>query len=112
MPNNQKGLCVPLKKCPVLSALASKRRVRIADRLFLKRSRCGHIGTTPLVCCPKANNIQSRFDGAPFNINDLPNDCGRQQVNQNVHINYVVGGIEAKIYDSPWLALLQYEKCK
>lgn len=112
MPNNRKGLCVPLKDCPDLKILASKKRLRTADRLYLNQSRCGLIGRSPLVCCPKVDNIRSRSNGAPFEITDLPNDCGRQQLNQNVHINYIVGGTEAKIYDSPWLALLEYKKCK
>ncbi|XP_055323303.1 serine protease easter-like [Sitodiplosis mosellana] len=110
MPNNRKGLCLPLKDCSALNVLANKKRLRIADRLFLKRSLCGHIGLTPLVCCPKAENITTRFDGSPLKIDDLPTDCGRLHLNHNLRLEYIIGGKEARIYDSPWLTLLRYEK--
>lgn len=111
MPNNQKGLCLPLKDCSILNALAIKKRMRVVDRLFLKQSLCGHLGLTPLVCCPKSENTIPRLDGSPLRIEDLPTDCGKVHVNHNQIYNLIVGGIEARIYDSPWLTLLQYEKC-
>lgn len=102
MPNNQIGLCIPLKDCSILNALAKKKRLRTADRRYLQKSQCGYLNLTPLVCCPRA-------DGSPLRIDDLPTDCGRLH---HDYIEYlIVGGVEAKIYDSPWLALLQYEKC-
>lgn len=110
MLNNQRGSCLPLKECPILNAMASKRRLRIADRLFLKRSRCGYVGGMPLVCCQQPKNIESRSNGSPLEIDDLPSDCGKVHLNHNLQMDYIVGGKEAKIYDSPWLALLQYEK--
>lgn len=110
MPNNQKGLCLPLKDCPNLNALANKRHLRIADRLYLKRSRCGYVGLMPLVCCVQPDNIKTRFNGSPLGIDDLPSDCGRIQSTQNLLMDYIVGGKEARIYDSPWLTLLQYKK--
>lgn len=110
MPSNQKGLCLPLKECPVLNGLASKSHLRLADRLFLKRSRCGYIGRSPLVCCPKPDNLSTRSSGSQFQIDDLPSDCGRVQFNHSLQSDYIVGGTEAKIYDSPWLALLRYQK--
>lgn len=109
MPGNQKGICVPLIDCDFLNALISKKMMTKADRVFLRRSRCGHINTSPFVCCPKSETVQSRFDGAPLEIDDLPSDCG--QLHQN-HEFRIVGGTEARIFDSPWLALLQYKKRK
>lgn len=110
MPNYRKGLCLPLKDCSPLNALANKKRLRMADRLFLKRSLCGHIGLTPLVCCPTVENITTRFDGSPLTLDDLPTDCGKIHLNHNLRLEYIVGGNEARIYDSPWLTLLEYEK--
>lgn len=114
MPNNRVGTCVPLRECPSLHALASKRRVTLADRIYLRRSRCGHIGRSPLVCCSQSNvKGKGRADGSPILANDLPQpgECGTVQVDSSARINYlVVGGKPTKIYDSPWLALLQYEK--
>lgn len=111
MPNNQRGICVLLKDCPMLNALANKHRLRLTDRLFLKRSRCGYINRSPLVCCSKSETITPRLNGSPLKLDDLPTDCGRIQFNQSLQLDYIVGGTKAKIYDSPWMALLQYEKC-
>lgn len=111
MPNNRGGICLQLKDCFVLKTLANKKQIREADRRFLKRSSCGRIRSKPLVCCPKPENITSRFDGEPLRIDDLPTDCGKLHLNHGLPYNLIVGGSVAKIYDSPWLALLQYEKC-
>lgn len=111
MPNNRDGTCLQLKDCFVLKNLANKKQIREADRRFLKRSSCGRIRSKPLVCCPKSENITTRFDGEPLQIDDLPIDCGRLYLNHHDQYNLIIGGNVAKIYDSPWLALLQYEKC-
>lgn len=111
MPNNQNGQCLPLKKCSILTELVNKKRLSIADRLFLARSRCGYIGRSPLVCCPPSKNITTRLSGSPIQIKDLPIDCGRIQSFHNQPMDYIVGGKESRIFDSPWLALLQYDKC-
>lgn len=111
MPSNQRGLCLPLKKCPMLAHLANKKRLSIADRLFLLRSRCGYIGRLPLVCCPEPKKIATRIDGSAFHIEDLPNECGRVQANHSLPMDYIVGGKESRIFDSPWMALLKYTKC-
>lgn len=118
MPSNRKGLCLPLKNCPTLMGLAVKKHLSIADRQFLKRSSCGHIGRTPLVCCTQQQQQQpevaARSSGSPLHLDDLPNDCG--QTDEIFHrdyfyvVEYIVGGKESRIGDSPWLALLQYKK--
>lgn len=120
MPSNKKGLCLPLKDCPSLKELASKKYLSMADRQFLKRSSCGHIGRTPLVCCAKQQQQQvvARLSGSPLHLDDLPSDCGQiEEVFNRDHfyvVEYIVGGKESRIGDSPWLALLQYKKrtCK
>lgn len=117
MPSNQKGRCVPLKDCRILMELANKKRLSVADRQFLIRSRCGHIGRSPLVCCAKKQkqekkHVAARITGSPIHLDDLPSDCGRIEVNfnRNSYVQYIVGGEESRIIDSPWLALLQYQK--
>lgn len=121
MPSNKKGICLPLRDCRSLNELASKKYVSIADRQFLKRSSCGHIGRTPLVCCAKQQQQQrqqvtARLSGSPLHLDDLPNDCGQTEeiFNRNNFyvVEYIVGGKESRIGDSPWLALLQYRKRK
>lgn len=111
MPNNLNGLCVPLRECPGLNALANKKHISLADRLFLRRSRCGYIGRSPLVCCPQPDKIVPRLNGGPFQVDDLPNDCGKIHMNRHLYSDYIVGGTESRIFDSPWLALLEYAKC-
>lgn len=99
--------------------LANKKRLSLADRHFLRRSRCGHIGRSPLVCCaqqqkPKPQQIvATRLNGSPIHLGDLPNDCGQTEdlFNQDSYVvERIVGGKESRIGDSPWAALLQYQK--
>lgn len=104
MPNNRHGSCLPLNQCPPLLKIAKKRKVTIAERGFLKRSRCGYIGISPLVCCIRIDS------SASFRIDDLPMNCGRTELKQNILEERIVGGYTTHIYDSPWLALLRYEK--
>lgn len=75
-----------------------------AELGFLRRSRCGYIDTSPLVCCIRVNS------SAPFRIDDLPMNCGRTELKQDFLVDRIVGGYTTHIYDSPWLALLLYEK--
>lgn len=97
--------------------LANKKYVSMADRQFLKRSSCGHIGRTPLVCCAQQQQQQqvaARLSGSPLRLDDLPNDCGQtEEIFSRDYfyvVEYIVGGKESRIGDSPWLALLQYKK--
>lgn len=124
MPSNKKGICLPLKDCPNLNELANKKHLTSADRHFLRRSRCGHIGRSPLVCCApqqkqkpqqqKSQEMAARLSGSPIHLNDLPNDCGQTEdvFNQDSYVVefFIVGGEESRIGDSPWVALLQYQK--
>lgn len=111
MPNNQPGVCLPMRKCPMLFALASKKRLTIADKQYLRRSRCGFVAFSPFVCCLPQENIQpvERFDNSKFYIDDLPSDCGKLQL-KHILDDRIVGGENARIFDSPWQALLQYLK--
>lgn len=108
MPNNEDGQCLPLKRCPMLNQLINKKRMTIVDRQILMRSKCGYIGRSPLVCCQLQNeNITTRLNGSPLQIEDLPVDCGRIQSHHDLTTDFIVGGEESRIFDSPWLALLQ-----
>lgn len=124
MPSNQKGACLLLKDCPNLNKLANKKHLTLADRHFLRRSRCGQIGRSPLVCCLKPQQqqthsqqpqqIAARLSGSSIHVDDLPTDCGQTEdlFGQDLYaVEYlIVGGKESRIGDSPWLALLQYQK--
>lgn len=98
--------------------LANKKHLSLADRHFLRRSRCGYIGRSPLVCCvkqqQKTEEIAAWLSGSPIHLDDLSTDCGQADdiFNQNSYVveYFIVGGGESRIGDSPWLALLQYQK--
>lgn len=110
MANNKKGKCQPLNDCTALNRLANRKHMRFADHLLLLRSRCGHVGFAPMVCC---ENIERsiRSNGSPLKMTDLPTECGRVQLNFGPRpMDLIVGGKEARIFESPWLALLQYIK--
>lgn len=105
------------------------------EELHVKRSLCGYIPRSPLVCCPKsapelANHTTSttkaekskpespiRFDLEPTSSSRLitvselpqPGECGTID---EVISGLIVGGKQADVYDSPWMALLQYKKRK
>lgn len=121
MPSNRQGLCLPLKDCPNLMEIANKKQLSMADRQFLKRSSCGHIGRIPLVCCAQQQQkkqqqrqVAARLSGSPLHVDDLPSDCGQTEeiFNRDYFyvVEYIVGGKESRIGDSPWVALLQYKK--
>lgn len=120
MPSSRTGQCVQLNQCQPLWQIASKKRITIAERLFLRRSRCGFIGVSPLVCCgggvvgvnKPADEPEKvvRVDGSPFLIDDLPSNCGQVQKIPDSKLALIVGGGLTQINDSPWLTLLRYAK--
>lgn len=80
-----------------------------SDREYLKRSHCGSIGRTPLICCLTRSIVSDR---PPIRPNILPAMCGQSQVKQKVPVHLIVGGKNSRIVDSPWLVRLEYLKSK
>lgn len=116
MANNQIGICLPLRQCSTLFPLASKRFITYADRIYLRRRRCGYFGKSQLVCCSQVTATTKRTEranGSPISPDDLPQPgkCGTIEFQKGSELNsLIIGGNQAKIYDSPWVALLHYAK--
>ncbi|XP_018563884.1 serine protease 7-like isoform X1 [Anoplophora glabripennis] len=101
-PNNDTGICLEIRMCPVLfNQLMNKE-----SWPFLRASQCGQEGeTTPKVCCGKYGN----FRNVNKNIAEddvLPKHCGRQE-DLLLH-DRIIGGRRASIGEYPWMALLLY----
>lgn len=117
MPNNAIGNCVPLMRCEALYSLLMKIPLTFSDQMYLKRSQCGFIAKSPLVCCPpliEPKFISDHLEGNALTIDDLPKpgQCGTLGIRSSVTVGLIVGGEQAKIFESPWMALLEYVKRK
>ncbi|XP_063897067.1 phenoloxidase-activating enzyme [Helicoverpa armigera] len=60
-PSGGSGECISVYNCQVLLALVNKKDRTSEDVDLLKRSQCGHVGKTPAVCCPKAQQQGNCF---------------------------------------------------
>lgn len=74
----------------------------VDDWSFLNDSKCAFIDTEQLFCCEKQTKLPVRSA-----VVDLPEPgiCGTEGTS-----NKIYGGLEAKIDDYPWMALLKYYK--
>lgn len=102
-PDGKAGNCILLRSCDTLFTLIKKKPLLPEDRSFLSRSQCGwsREANHPLVCCTDPLNTPIRV-GATL----LPavGVCGIQTSDR------IVGGVNTKIDEFPWLALLKYAK--
>ncbi|XP_023953996.2 venom protease [Bicyclus anynana] len=107
------GTCVGITQCePYLKLLASAgSKPEVKD--LLRKSLCGYDGTTPKVCCPRATattRVVSDVGKALKEDTDYifafpsPPECGIS----NASFGRIVGGVDAKLGDLPWMALLGY----
>lgn len=102
------GTCISIKSCDTLLNLLRTQSNNVEVRNYLRRSACGFVGTTPLVCCPRnetpapsgSGTTESGAEGTPTSTGravnqDLlrPPKCGFS----NVTTARVVGGIPAKL---------------
>ncbi|KAF4532182.1 hypothetical protein B566_EDAN002244 [Ephemera danica] len=111
-PDNQAGTCVVLSDCgPMWSALLQRRRVinNYPAVEYLRRSQCGFVGNSPVICCPKEDIAKGVSAGGSEAIKDhpgvslLPKSCGHALT------DYIVGGSVAQLGEHPWLAGLEYQ---
>ncbi|XP_055630686.1 serine protease easter-like [Toxorhynchites rutilus septentrionalis] len=95
------GSCMLLRSCNSLYTLIRKTPLLPEDRSVLSRSQCGWSTAEnhPLVCCTDSSD-------RPSNRSLLPAQgvCGIQTADR------IVGGVDARIDEFPWLALLKYAK--
>lgn len=113
-PDQQKGKCILLRECPGLQ--------HVPHRIFLRKYVCGYNGLAPLLCCPKQFQVAGETPPAPprptieSTVSPrpipaglrarkptlFPEECGIT----NATFTRVVGGVDAKIGDWPWQALV------
>lgn len=94
----QPGFCVPLSSCKTFNQYIRPDRDDI----------CGFSGWDPQVCCVTSNKAPSSSVGANKGLLPTPGsgDCGIDTSDK------IFGGTETKLDEFPWLALLQYKRCK
>lgn len=97
----QPGSCVPLSSCSTFNQYKRPER----DDL------CGFSGWDPRVCCVTTNKVPSSSIGATGSSTGLlptpgGGECGLDTSDK------IFGGTDTKLDEFPWLALLQYRRCK
>ncbi|XP_034836148.1 venom protease-like [Maniola hyperantus] len=134
--DNTLGTCLNIKLCDPYLKVLENFGSRPEVQTFLRKTTCGFEGTTPKVCCPRqflqpitTNPLQPPTTSNPLQpatvtlapgrslAKSLPTDddyisafpsppeCGIS----NASFGRIVGGVDAKLGDLPWMALLGYE---
>lgn len=104
-PDGKAGNCILLRLCDTLFTLIKKKPLLQEERNFLSQSQCGwsREENHPLVCCSDSLDAPVRVGESllpPVGV------CGIQTSDR------IVGGVNTKIDEFPWLALLKYAKRK
>ncbi|XP_050354552.1 venom protease-like isoform X2 [Nymphalis io] len=123
------GSCIAIASCPTYVKLLQQVRTNPAYAQVLKKAHCGFEGNYPKVCCPLATipNKPPQTQPPPvattmapvtsdaasgkslasdfLQVFPAPPECGVS----NASFSRVVGGIDAKLGDFPWMALLGYK---
>uniref|UniRef100_A0A182WQM1 CLIP domain-containing serine protease n=1 Tax=Anopheles minimus TaxID=112268 RepID=A0A182WQM1_9DIPT len=104
LPDNTAGQCILLRNCNSLLTLIKKKPLLDADRTYLQRSQCGwsQADNHPLVCCSDSGLVAPVRVGA--GLLPTPGQCGIQTSDR------IFGGVNTRIDEFPWIALLKYAK--
>ncbi|XP_058450366.1 serine protease easter-like [Malaya genurostris] len=102
-PDQKPGRCILLRSCGSLYTLIKKKPLLPDDRVFLSRSQCGWSvqDNHPLVCCSDPLETPIRIGASLLPAVGV---CGIQTSDR------IIGGVNTKIDEFPWLALLKYAK--
>ncbi|XP_033149802.1 spaetzle-processing enzyme [Drosophila busckii] len=125
-PSKESGLCIHIRDCPYLYDILNASQATPEQNKLLADSQCGLDNTRQgvlvhriLVCCPESKRISqgtgaqgaggavaTRAANAPEAANVLPSigTCGV------LFADRIIGGVETKLYEFPWMALLKYKK--
>ncbi|KPI97653.1 Proclotting enzyme [Papilio xuthus] len=130
-PEGSEGSCVNVYQCePYLKLLKDAQRTTAATQL-LRKALCGFEGNNPKVCCPRPGiptvpPTQDPVTQAPVTqatTSTTEAHSGRSLTNEDfvdafpeppvcgtssAQFSKVVGGVNAKLGDFPWMALLGY----
>ncbi|CAH2095577.1 unnamed protein product [Euphydryas editha] len=126
------GSCILITSCEQYVKLLAQAKTNPAAVQVLRKAHCGFEGSNPKVCCPLAS-IPDKPPQTPPPVTTLaptsapvtssenasgkslisdfitefpaPPECGVS----NASFSRVVGGIDAKLGDFPWMALLGYQ---
>uniref|UniRef100_A0A182TN45 Peptidase S1 domain-containing protein n=1 Tax=Anopheles melas TaxID=34690 RepID=A0A182TN45_9DIPT len=95
--------CILLRNCNSLLTLIRKKPLLDADRTYLQRSQCGWstVDNHPLVCCADSLVAPVRVG---VGLLPSPGQCGIQTSDR------IFGGVNTRIDEFPWIALLKYAK--
>ncbi|XP_047537415.1 uncharacterized protein LOC125071283 isoform X2 [Vanessa atalanta] len=126
------GSCISIVSCPTYVKLLQQVRTNPAAVQVLRKAHCGFDGSNPKVCCPLNTipNTPPQTPAPPATTTTTtvapvtpdaasgkslesdfllafpaPPECGVS----NASFSRVVGGIDAKLGDFPWMALLGYK---
>ncbi|XP_050078740.1 transmembrane protease serine 9-like [Anopheles maculipalpis] len=104
LPDNRSGQCILLRNCNSLLTLIKKKPLLDEDRTYLQRTQCGWSTTEkhPLVCCADGDLVAPVRVGA--GLLPTPGQCGIQTSDR------IFGGVNTRIDEFPWIALLKYAK--
>ncbi|KAG6451334.1 venom serine protease Bi-VSP isoform X1 [Manduca sexta] len=133
---NEPGSCINLKQCAPYLKLVTEHKSNPGAVQLLRRAHCGFEGNDPKVCCPRPGiptaapqttttttttpaitttttpNPPAQPAGKSIGPEDFvaefpdPPVCGLSSAS----FSRVVGGVDAKLGDFPWMALLGYRK--
>lgn len=127
-PNGANGVCIGIRRCPVLLNILQMQPPPSGAVEFLRQSQCGFEGRDPLVCCPTQRpsvTVPPRGDqdgtyypggettnpgqdpNASYDLSNnplLPTECGKDLSQK------IFGGERTDIDEFPWMALLEYSK--
>lgn len=107
-PDSHAGSCQLLADCPSLLEVSQSRPLRIIDIEFLRKSQCNSVNNHTVFCCTDPTlRGRSLNRNAPSEVLlPEPGICGSSTQNR------IVGGEEAGLDEFPWMALLEFTKCK
>ncbi|XP_065372233.1 serine protease grass-like [Calliphora vicina] len=104
LPNQQNGLCVPVKSCKTTYELFNNilhkgGSITISERKQLLGLQCGNMRNNTLVCCE-----ESEIQLNPVGLDLLKSHtCGIYSINRLAH------GSDAVLFGFPWMALLKFD---
>ncbi|CAH2054021.1 unnamed protein product, partial [Iphiclides podalirius] len=122
------GSCIVVNQCEPYLKLLQQSQTNPSVVQILRKAHCGFDGSNPKVCCPRPGiptipptevateapetttepprpSAKSLTDGDYVDSLPEPPQCGVS----NASFTRVVGGVDAKLGDFPWVALLGYQ---
>lgn len=105
-PDGEHGTCIFLKECNEIYNLYQRYPFTDEEKSFLKHSQCGWSNGEVLICCTEEQQNEGSFQAGVDNdpLLPVPGVCG------SCDMDRIYGGVETKINEYPWMALIEYQK--